>query len=239
MVTPAFSTSDEVDGLGASRADLAHGRGERAPGAPESEAPESGDHASSASSSPSRSAASSAPLVRTPEEDRRVRSMLDDHYTFIWRQLRRFGVPEARVDDAAQEVFVIASQKLSHIRVGSERSYLFGTAMRIASQLRRLASSRHEVGFSTPPEMEAIASRPDELLDRGRARALLDTVLESLDDDLRTVFVLYELEQLSTPEIAELVGIPVGTAASRLRRAREAFEGKVSRLFPNTKGEAR
>jgi RNA polymerase sigma-70 factor (ECF subfamily) len=236
MVTPAFSTSDEVEGLGASRADLAHGRGERAREASEGEAPESGEQAGSSASSGS---ASAAPLVRTPEEDRRVRSMLDEHYTFIWRQLRRFGVPEARVDDAAQEVFVIASQKLAHIRVGSERSYLFGTAMRIASQLRRLASNRHEVGFSTPPEMEAIASRPDELLDRGRARALLDTVLASLDDDLRTVFVLYELEQLSTPEIAELVGIPVGTAASRLRRAREAFEGKVSRLFPNTKGEAR
>lgn len=164
--------------------------------------------------------------------DARIRSILEEHYAFIWRQLRRFGVPESRVDDAAQEVFVIASQKLDMIREGSERSYLFGTALRVASQLRRSAATRHEVGFSTPPEMEAIASRPDELLDRGRARALLDMVLESLEEDVRAVFVLYELEQLSTKEIAELLDIPVGTAASRLRRAREAFEAKVGRLFP-------
>jgi len=161
-----------------------------------------------------------------------LRAILQDHYAFIWRQLRRFGVPESRVDDATQEVFVIASQKLEAIRVGSERSYLFGTALRVASQLRRSAAARHEIGFSTPPEMEAIASRPDELLDRGRARALLDTVLDSLEDDVRAVFVLYELEQLPTKEIAELLGIPVGTAASRLRRGREAFEEKVGRLFP-------
>jgi RNA polymerase sigma-70 factor (ECF subfamily) len=141
-------------------------------------------------------------------------------------------VPESRVDDAAQEVFVIASQKLGAIREGSERSYLFGTALRVASQMRRSAVMRHEVGVSTPPEMEAIASRPDELLDRGRARALLDAVLDSLDDDVRAVFVLYELEELETKEIAELLGIPAGTVASRLRRGREAFEAKVSRLFP-------
>ncbi len=127
---------------------------------------------------------------------------------------------------------MIASQKLDAIREGSERSYLFGTAMRVASQLRRSAAVRHEIGCSTPPEMEAIASRPDELLDRSRARALLDAVLDSLEDDVRAVFVLYELERLSTKEIADLLGIPVGTAASRLRRGREAFEGKVGRLFP-------
>ena len=171
---------------------------------------------------------------RAPREggDARLRGLLHEHYSFIWRQLRRFGVSPSRVDDAAQEVFVIASQKLESIREGSERSFLFGTALRIASQERRSAVARHEVGFSTPPEMEAIASRPDELLDRGRARALLDTVLASLDDELRTVLVLYEIEEMATKDIAELLAIPVGTVASRLRRAREAFEAKVSRLFP-------
>jgi RNA polymerase sigma-70 factor (ECF subfamily) len=169
---------------------------------------------------------------RASPDDARLRAILQENYAFIWRQLRRFGVPESRVDDAAQEVFVIASQKLGAIREGSERSYLFGTALRVASQMRRSAVMRHEVGVSTPPEMEAIASRPDELLDRGRARALLDAVLDSLDDDVRAVFVLYELEELETKEIAELLGIPAGTVASRLRRGREAFEAKVSRLFP-------
>ncbi len=181
---------------------------------------------------PSRAEPSDAPPPPARRPDLRLRGLLQEHYAFIWRQLRRFGVPESRVDDATQEVFVIASQKIDAIREGSERSYLFGTALRVASQFRRSAAARHEIGFSTPPEMEAIASRPDELYDRSRARALLDTVLDSLEDDLRAVFVLYEIEQLPTQEIADLLGIPIGTAASRLRRAREAFEGKVGRLFP-------
>ena len=192
-----------------------------------SEAPEGQNAAPRPSAPPS-----SHERPRTSPEDARLRAMLQENYAFIWRQLRRFGVPESRVDDAAQEVFVVASQKLAAIREGSERSYLFGTALRVASQMRRSAVMRHEVGVSTPPEMEAIASRPDELLDRGRARALLDAVLDSLDDDVRAVFVLYEIEELETKDIAELLGIPAGTVASRLRRGREAFEAKVSRLFP-------
>ncbi|MFO0643327.1 MAG: sigma-70 family RNA polymerase sigma factor [Polyangiaceae bacterium] len=192
-----------------------------------SEAPEGPNAAARPSSPPS-----SHERPRPSPEDARLRAILQENYAFIWRQLRRFGVPESRVDDAAQEVFVVASQKLSAIREGSERSYLFGTALRVASQMRRSAVMRHEVGVSTPPEMAAIASQPDELLDRGRARALLDAVLDSLDDDVRAVFVLYELEELETKEIAELLGIPAGTVASRLRRGREAFEAKVSRLFP-------
>ena len=192
--------------------------------------PPSGARATDRATTPSVPPSRDATARR--HDDARLRAILQDHYAFIWRQLRRFGVPESRVDDATQEVFVIASQKLEAIREGSERSYLFGTALRVASQLRRSAAARHEIGFSTPPEMEAIASRPDELLDRGRARAVLDTVLDSLEDDVRAVFVLYELEQLPTKEIAELLGIPVGTAASRLRRGREAFEEKVGRLFP-------
>ena len=55
-------------------------------------------------------------------------------------------------------------------------------------------------------------------------------MLDGLTDDLRVSFVLYELEGLSSPEIATLLGIPLGTVASRLRRAREAFELGVSEL---------
>jgi len=44
------------------------------------------------------------------------------------------------------------------------------------------------------------------------------------------VFVLFELEGMTTPEIAELIGIPLGTAASRLRRARETFREAASKL---------
>lgn len=169
--------------------------------------------------------------ARTKESDLRVRRMLDEHYAFIWRLLRRFSVPDSRIDDCAQEVFMVAAQKITDITHGSERSFLFGTAMRVASQTRRAASQRYESAMSTPPEQEAIASRPDDLLDKRRARATLDAVLETLDEDVRTVFVLFELEGMSTPEIAALIGVPLGTAASRLRRGREEFQARVARLM--------
>ena len=68
------------------------------------------------------------------------------------------------------------------------------------------------------------------LLDQKRLRQMLDRVLDALSDDLRVSFVLYELEGLSSPEIATLLRIPLGTVASRLRRGREAFELEVRRL---------
>jgi RNA polymerase sigma-70 factor (ECF subfamily) len=71
---------------------------------------------------------------------------------------------------------------------------------------------------------------PEELLDRRRAAQLLDCVLDEMTDDCRQVLVLFEFEQMSTPEIAQLVGIPLGTAASRLRRARESFKNAVAEL---------
>jgi RNA polymerase sigma-70 factor (ECF subfamily) len=70
----------------------------------------------------------------------------------------------------------------------------------------------------------------EDLLDRRRARALLDSILDALPLDLRAVLVLHEIDELSTSEIAEVVGVPVGTAASRLRRAREVFAERLRRL---------
>jgi len=74
------------------------------------------------------------------------------------------------------------------------------------------------------------APHADELVERKRARALLDEALDSMEDDLRTVFVLFELEEMKTSEIADLLAIPVGTVASRLRRSRDEFQEIMKRL---------
>jgi RNA polymerase sigma-70 factor (ECF subfamily) len=73
-------------------------------------------------------------------------------------------------------------------------------------------------------------SKVEDLVDRRRAVELADRVLAQMEPSLLTVFVLFEIEGLSTPEIAELVGVPLGTAASRLRRAREAFRSTAARM---------
>jgi RNA polymerase sigma-70 factor, ECF subfamily len=153
------------------------------------------------------------------------------HFRFIWRLLRRLGLPSSDADDAAQQVFLIASGKLALIRAGRERAFLYGCALHLAAKWRRnVARQRQEP--SLDDDSSRAAGSPDmadDLLERARARALLDSILGELPESLRSVFVLYEIEQLSTHEIADLLGLPRGTVASRLRRARAEFEKQAQR----------
>lgn len=167
-----------------------------------------------------------APVCADPA---RVRQMLDAHYDFIWRSVRRLGIRADMVEDAVQQVFLVASRKVGEIAEGSEKSFLFGTALRVASDARKRAHVRREVATDALDDEAGSAPTTEELVDQRRARALLDAVLEEMELELRTVLVLYELEEMSTPEIAELLGIPLGTAASRLRRARADLEDRVKR----------
>jgi RNA polymerase sigma-70 factor, ECF subfamily len=160
----------------------------------------------------------------------RLRALIDDHFDFIWRSLRRLGLSEHSADDATQRVFVVASRRLSSIKPGSERAFLFHTAVRVACSERRAIARRREVLSDDPIEREDSTPPPDELLDQRRARVLLEEVLASLDLDLRVVLVLFEFEGLTVAEIAETVEIPLGTAGSRLRRAREEFSAALKRL---------
>jgi RNA polymerase sigma-70 factor (ECF subfamily) len=163
-------------------------------------------------------------------EDRRLRAMMTAHFNFIWRSLQRLGVPQADVDDCVQQVFLVASRRLSIIAEGSEQAFLFGTALNVAAEARRNNARRRDVPATDEVEAYDPAPPPDELADRTRKRALLDKVLEAMPMDLRAAFVLYELEEMPIHTIASFLNIPVGTAASRLRRARTEFQRLVTRL---------
>ena len=171
-----------------------------------------------------------AAALPSPGDPARFRSMVDAHFDFIWRSLRGLGVPAASVDDAAQQVFLTASQKLETITEGSERSFLFATARGIAANARRSQLRNREL-----LDEDALASHvdgapdPEEVAASRQARIVLDRILDGLPEDLRTVFLLYELEGQTTAEIAALLGAPMGTVASRLRRAREEFQGAARR----------
>jgi RNA polymerase sigma-70 factor (ECF subfamily) len=174
---------------------------------------------------------SAAALRESARDNARIADLLRLHFRDVWRIVRRFGVPENSADDAAQEVFIIASRRLSDITPGSERPFLLASAVRVAANARRSLGARRECnGDESMPER--VDPRPDAetLLDQKRLRLMLDRVLDDLTDDLRVCFVLYELEGMSSPEIAELLRIPVGTVASRLRRGREAFELSAAKL---------
>jgi RNA polymerase sigma-70 factor (ECF subfamily) len=159
----------------------------------------------------------------------RVEAFAREHYPFVWRVLRRSGLPHADADDAAQRVFMVAAGRIDAIAEGSERAFLYRTAARVASNAHRAVRRRRENAGFEGSEEPAPLPGPDDLLDQRRARELLDQVLAELPEDLRAIIVLFELEELRTPEIAEALGIPVGTVASRLRRARAQVEERLVR----------
>jgi RNA polymerase sigma-70 factor (ECF subfamily) len=156
-----------------------------------------------------------------------------EHYELVWRSLRRLGVPASSVEDAAQQVLVVLSRRLAEVRPGAERAFLLSTATRVAADFRKMQRRRRE-DFDERSLGAQLSDSPlpDEQLDRERARRLLDAVLDAIPDELRTVFVFFEFEGMKTNDIAELLELPPGTVASRLRRAREAFESAAARLAP-------
>jgi RNA polymerase sigma-70 factor (ECF subfamily) len=161
----------------------------------------------------------------------RLRQLVVTYFDFVWRSLRRLGVPPDAVDDAAQRVFWVTAKNLPQIAVASERAYLFSTALRVASDVRRVRSRTREVqDDALIAILEHPDPGPDDLLDQKRARQILDALLEELPLDLRTVLVLVEGEGLTAVETAGVLGIPEGTVNSRLRRARAAMAESIERL---------
>jgi RNA polymerase sigma-70 factor (ECF subfamily) len=170
-----------------------------------------------------------APASASMDQER-VRGLFSAHLDWVWRVLRRLGVSQDSVDDAAQQVFWTAARKIQSEPGPSDAKFLLAIAVRVASDHRRWRRRRREVGESPIEELTDGSPSAEDELDRRRALAAADELLDTLPWDLRIVFVLFEVEEKTTPEIAELLGIPLGTVASRLRRSRDAFAQAVARF---------
>jgi len=149
------------------------------------------------------------------------------HFDFVWRSLRRLGVREADTLDAAQDVFVVVHRKLAGFEGRAKlTTWLFRICLHVASEHRRRAHVRREVLDDT-----AMESLVEPGLDAEQVHAqkqqlrFLERALDAMSLPHRTVFVLFELEGLACPEIAEMLELPLGTVYSRLRKARVVFEG--------------
>jgi RNA polymerase sigma-70 factor, ECF subfamily len=169
------------------------------------------------------------PPVAAPPDPARVDAFVRQHHAFVWRVLRRSGLLPADADDAAQKVFLIALDRLSDIHTGSERAFLYRTAAHVASKALRSVRRRPDTTALGERDEPDHAPLPDALLDQRRARELLDGILGELTDDLRAALILFDLEGLTKQEVAEALGVPPGTVASRVRRAREEVEARVLR----------
>jgi RNA polymerase sigma-70 factor, ECF subfamily len=179
------------------------------------------------------------PIVRPEQTHGEVRKTLATlfaaHHELIWRTLRRLGASPEAAADYTQQAFVIAAERFFQIRPGCERAFLFSTALGLAHTSRR---REWRCQLEANMELHSNRMRSDEKATREHyARQLMDRVLGKMDTTLVSVFVLFELEGQSSPEIAELLGIPLGTVASRLRRARQLFKAEVEQLEMGAEGE--
>jgi RNA polymerase sigma-70 factor, ECF subfamily len=161
----------------------------------------------------------------------RLRAMVDAHWVSIGRITRTLGVPEAEIEDALQHVFIVAAQKLAVIDLGKERAFLVQVAVNVAARVRRRhARSREELDETIADASDTRAASPEDRLDRDRALSVLVCILDAMDDAVRDIFVLHEIEEMTMADIATTLEVAPGTVASRLRRAREQFERSVARV---------
>ena len=164
-----------------------------------------------------------------PRRQTRMRALMVDNVRFVTRTLSKAGVPRSDLDDEVQRTFIVAAGRLDDVRDGAERSFLFQVARNTASHARRTLARRREVASDQLPEWLEAHTTPEDLIARKQTRNLLDGILAGMDESLRAVFILFELEQWPMAEVAAAMGCPAQTAYARLYAARKHIELAVER----------
>lgn len=168
----------------------------------------------------------SAAPPATERTQARVSELVELHVDAVWRTLRRLGMPPSDLDDGVQQVFMVLARRVAEVQPGRERSFLLGVAVKVVADYRRARRRRPEDAMDPVDLERSVPSSfsPEKLLDDRRRLELLDGLVARLPEELAEVFVLFELEEQTMAEISRLLGVPPGTVASRLRRARECFD---------------
>ena len=183
--------------------------------------------------------ATTGPRAETPTASRETpavlpsfRAIYDDYFDFVWTSTRRLGVPVDAVDDVVQEIFVVVNARMNTVeRPASLRSWIYGVVRRTVSTYHRARRVRGASESHDPFEDGASPMQPSplDLAVLSDEIRLLWHLLGELGSLKREVFVLAELEEMTVPEIAEAIGVPLNTAYSRLRVAREEFDEALAR----------
>lgn len=178
-----------------------------------------------------RASAPEVPVDRPASVLPEFSQLYEDNAAFVWRTLRRLGVRPADLEDACQEVFVVVHRKRDTFNAtAAVRTWLFGIARRVAADHRRRAHVRREtIGLPHALDLRESAQTFAPSFELARARAMLDEILDELDDAKRAVFILFELEEMAMTEVARAVECPLQTAYSRLAAARKQVEAAVRR----------
>lgn len=167
------------------------------------------------------------------DRERQFRVVYDAHVAFVWRNLRRLGVMDRDVEDKCQEVFVVAYRRWTEFadRGHGPRAWLFQIVLRVASEARR-HRRRHPVDpdGGIAQDRQSVEAPQAVAVARKEALDLLDRALATIDMGRRAVLVLHEIEQMTAPEIARTLELPLNTVYSRLRVARVELDAELARL---------
>jgi len=193
-----------------------------------------GGAAPEAEASAASSGAATALLARPS-----FKEVYDGHFKAVWLGLRRFGVWDRDLEDAAHDVFLVVHRRLADYDPSRPlRPWLLGIAARVASEFRRKSQHRHEVvsedveaeGDRVPQHTPAHGVRADRAFDDKQRRELLHKALDTLEFDRRTVLVLHDIEGHAMPDIAAALEVNVNTLYARLRQARFDLKAAVESL---------
>ncbi len=158
-------------------------------------------------------------------------ALYSEHFAFVWRNLRRLGVPEAGLRDAAQDVFLVVHRRLTEFEGrGTIQAWLYSILRRVAADHRRRGRRKDLIDQE---QSEGLADRsdpgPEDQAARGEALQLLLKLLGELDEDKRDILVLVDLEGMTVPQAAQAVSCNLNTAYSRLRAARQQMQEGLER----------
>lgn len=169
----------------------------------------------------------SAPAIDPPSFD----EVYEAHVDFLWRSARALGVPVSAVDDVLQDVFVVVHRRLPEFEGrASVRTWLTRILVRVIAQHRRRFRRKEDHAALPDEVIDSRGTGPHEEVARAQAVALLGQILDAMDEEQRTVFVLAEIEQMPVPEIAQAIEVNVNTVYSRLRLARREYERQLARV---------
>lgn len=178
-----------------------------------------------------------APVAIGTEDNRAERVSLDfdsvyaEHFDFVWRNLRRLGVPESTLRDASQEVFLVVYRRIGEfVPHGSVRSWLYSILRRVALAQQRKDRDRFPQGAEEAEDLtDEVQPNPESSALRGQSLRLLLELLNGLDDDKRDALIIIDLEGLSVPEACLALDINPNTLYSRLRAARVQMRQRLMR----------
>lgn len=167
----------------------------------------------------------------TPQDRELFDALYREHFDFVFRNLRRLGVPEASLDDALQDTYLVVLRRIPELRPDTKpKAWLFAIVFRVAQNHRRSQRRRGNPALFSEERAEASGASPFERAADAQARQILHAFLSRLDDQRRAAFVMAELEQMTAPEIAEALSAKLNTVYSWLRLVRIAFVQMLEEL---------